>query len=248
MYDLDDADYLEVNPKTIFYYAKHCEKISAGSKQIKAYLSRYNHLIYHTTSPIADLKMFKTKRNDIFTIGWIGGFDGDHKESLIELLFPALKELTFHFKLIIIGVLKLGDVEFIKKYFQDNQNIEIEIPLEIDWNNEVDIQKRIMLFDIGIATLTSTEMQLSKSGIKAKQYMNNGVPVLSTNLPENNTVVIDGINGFFCNTTKDFKARITQFSSMTDSEYLKFSENARKSIVHFDHNKYFADFEKIKTA
>jgi hypothetical protein len=40
-------------------------------------------------------------------------------------------------------------------------------------------------------------MQLSKSGIKAKQYMNNGVPVLSSNLPENNTVVIDGFNVFF---------------------------------------------------
>lgn len=248
VYDLDDADYLEVNPKTIYFFAKHCEKISAGSKQIEKYLSRFNNKIIHTTSPIVDLEIVKTKRNSIFTIGWIGGFGGDHKDSFIELVFPALKALTFRLKLIVIGVQKIVDLEFIKNYFQDNSNIEIEVPLEIDWNDEVDIQKRIVLFDIGIATLTNSEMQLSKSGIKAKQYMNNGVPVLSTNLPENNTVVDDGVNGYFCATINDFKERINQFYEMTDTDYLQFSENARKSIRNFDHNKYFSDFEKIKNA
>jgi len=246
VYDLDDADYLEVNPKTIYFFAKHCEKISAGSKQIEKYLSQFNNQIIHTTSPIVDLEIVKKNRNTIFTIGWIGGFGGDHKDSLIELVFPALKELTFHLKLIVIGVLKLNDIEFIKNYFQDNSNIEIEIPLEIDWNDEVDIQNRIVLFDVGLATLTNSEMQLSKSGIKAKQYMNNGVPVLSTNLPENNTVVVDGVNGYFCATTNDFKERLNQFYKMTVTDYLQFSKNARESISNFDHNKYFTDFEKIK--
>ncbi|NOR86568.1 MAG: glycosyltransferase, partial [Bacteroidales bacterium] len=246
VYDLDDADYLEGNPKTIYYFAKNCQIISAGSKQIETYLSQFNNQIVHTTSPIVDLGIVKTNKNTIFTIGWIGGFGGDHKDSLIELVFPALKELTFHLKLIIIGVLNIDDIEFIKKYFQDNSNIEIEIPLEIHWNDEVDIQKRIALFDIGIATLANSEMQLSKSGIQAKQYMNNGVPVLSTNLPENNTVVLEGVNGYFCTTTNDFKEKIDQFYKMTDTDYLQFSKNARKSISNFDHNKYFTDFEKIK--
>lgn len=245
VYDLDDADYLEVNPKTIYFFAKNCEKISAGSKQIEKYLSQFNNQIVHTTSPIVDLQIVKANRNTIFTIGWIGGFGGEHKDSLIELVFPALKELTFHLKLIVVGVVKLDDIKFIKNYFQDNSSIEIEIPLEIDWNNEVDIQKRIVLFDVGIATLTNSEMQLSKSGIKAKQYMNNGVPVLSTNLPENSTVVVDGVNGYFCETITDFKERLNQFYNMADTDYLLFSENARKSIINFDHNKYFADFEKI---
>jgi len=246
VYDLDDADYLEVNPKTIYYFAKHCEKLSAGSKQIEKYLRQFNNQIVHTTSPTLDLEIVKANRNTIFTIGWIGGFGGEHKDSLIELVFPAIKELTFHLKLIIIGVLKLDDIKFIKNYFQYNSNIEIELPLEIDWNDEVDIQKRIVLFDVGLATLTNSEMQLSKSGIKAKQYMNNGVPVLSTNLPENSTVVVDGVNGYFCETITDFKDRLNQFYNMTDTNYLQFSKNARKSIINFDHNKYFADFEKIK--
>jgi len=248
VYDLDDADYLEVNPKTIYYFSRHCEKISAGSNQIQKYLSKYNKQIFYTTSPIVDLGIVKTNKNTIFTIGWIGGFGGDHKDGILELVFPALKELNFHFKFILIGVIKLDDIELVKNYFKDNTNMEIEIPLGIDWNDEVGIQKKILLFDVGISTLKNSEMQLSKSGIKAKQYMNNGVPVLSTNLPENNTVVIDGFNGFFCNTTSDFKERLNQFYKMTGVDYLQFSENARKSINNFDHNKYFSDFEKIKNA
>ncbi len=246
VYDIDDADYLEVNPKTIYYFAKHCDKISAGSQRIVKHLSQFNKKIFYITSPIVDLGIVKSSRNKIFTIGWIGIFAGEHKNTLIELVFPAIRELSFHLKLTILGVLTSYDRECIENYFQDKSNIEIEVPLEINWNDEVNIQKRIVLFDVGIATLTNSELQLSKSGIKAKQYMNNGVPVLSTNLPENNTIVIDGVNGYFCNTIIDFKQRLNQFYKMTDSEYLRFSQNARASISNFDHNKYFADFENLK--
>lgn len=243
IYDLDDADYLEVDPKTIYFFAKNCEKISAGSRAIARYMSQFNDNIVHTTSPIVDLEIVKTNRNPIFTIGWIGGFGGEHKESLIELVFPALYELSFDFKFVIIGVIKPEDRTFIYNFFQDKSNIEIEIPVEIDWNNELDIQERIALFDLGIATLTSSELQLCKSGIKAKQYMNNGVPVLSNNLPENNAVVVDGHNGFFCDTIADYKERLTQFKNMSDSDYFWYSENARQSIVHFDHTRYLESFE-----
>lgn len=246
VYDLDDADYLLVNPKTIYYFAEHCETISAGSKQLATYLKRFNDRIIHTTSPIVDLSLIKKSKSPLFTVGWIGGFGGDHKESLIEFVFPALQQLTFHFKLIILGVVKSEDQEFIEHYFRNNSFIKIEMPLGIEWNNERDIQQKIISFDIGIATLKNTEIQLSKSGIKAKQYMNNGIPVLSTNLPENNTVVVEGFNGYFCSGANDYAERITEFYNMSDTEYLQFSQNARTSIINFNHDKYFETFEKIK--
>lgn len=192
------------------------------------------------------MNIVKTERNEKLTIGWIGGFGGEHKESLIDLVFPAIKVIDFPVKFTLIGVLKDTDETFVKQYFEENPNIEIEVPRGINWHDEAGLQKRIAMLDIGIATLSNSEMQLSKSGIKAKQYLNNGVPVLSTNLPENNSVVNDGFNGFFCNTTNDFKERFIQFHEMTDADYLRFSENARESICHFDHYKYFADFERIK--
>ncbi len=247
VYDLDDADYLEENQETIFYFVKNCAKISVGSKAIAAYLSRFNHQVVHTTSPTVDLNIIKTEKNEKLTIGWIGGFGGEHKESLIDLVFPAIKAIAFPVKFTLIGVLKDADKTFIKQYFQENPNIELELPTGINWHDEAGLQHRIAALDLGVATLSNSEMQLSKSGIKAKQYLNNGVPVLSTNLPENNTVVVDGMNGFFCSSTSDYIARINQFEQMSEKEYFQFSANARKSIVNFDHEKYFADFEKIKS-
>ena len=142
-------------------------------------------------------------------------------------------------------MLKDEDKTIIKQYFQDNLNVEIEVPTGINLHDEAGLQHRIAALDLGVAKLANSEMQLSKSGIKAKQYLNNGVPVLSTNLPENNSVVVDGLNGFFCKTTTDFMARFNQFGEMSKKDYLQFSKNARKSIVNFNHERYFADFEKI---
>ncbi|HCA82641.1 MAG TPA: hypothetical protein DEP18_02560 [Flavobacteriales bacterium] len=245
IYDLDDADYLEINPSTLYFFAKNCERVFAGSAQIERHLSAHNSSIVFSTSPTVDLGIVKKNRNSVFTIGWIGGFGGDHKSSLIELVFPAILQMNFPVKFTIVGVRKQEDIDFINAYFSSNQIIEINTPLEIDWKDENEIQSRIVTFDIGIATLTNTELQLSKSGIKAKQYMNNGIPVLSTNLPENNTVVVDGYNGYFCSSRFDFEKRMRQFAEFSDHEYATFSVNARQSITNFNHVNYFRNFEYL---
>jgi hypothetical protein len=61
VYDLDDADYLEENQKTIFYFVKNCAKISAGSNAIAAYLSRFNHQIVHTYNWLKGMYYYHTQ-------------------------------------------------------------------------------------------------------------------------------------------------------------------------------------------
>ena len=235
VYDIDDADYFEMNPKTMYFFSKKCAKISAGSNEIAKHLSQFNKCVSHITSPIVDLNIVKKQKNSSFIIGWIGDFCGGHRDSLVEDFFPALKQLSFKATFMIMGVTNNEDKLFIENYFINHPNIKIEIPKGIDWNNEGDIQNKIAMMDIGIATLSNNIVQQSKSGIKAKQYMNNGVPVLSTNLPENNSVVINGKNGFFCSNPNEFRDRISDFYSMSDQEYMQFSINARESIINFNH-------------
>jgi glycosyltransferase involved in cell wall biosynthesis len=242
VFDIDDADYLDFPTHTIHYFAKNCEFISAGSEKIKLDLQQFNRNIYHITSPTPDLGIVKQKRNSRFTIGWIGFFAMGHKDSLFEFVFPAIKELQFQCKLILIGLNNVSDRDSIRAYFEDCDHIEIEIPTSIDWNNESDIQHRIAAFDIGIATLLNNPFQISKSGIKAKQYLNNGIPVLSTNLPENNNVIQDGSNGFLCDSVDDFKEGFTKIKNMSDKQYNGYSEEARKSAEKYNHYKYFIDF------
>ncbi len=246
VYDIDDSDYLEHKAETIYYFAKKCNAVSAGSKKIAEHLSQYNNKVIHTTSPIFDLGIIKKNKNDVFTVGWIGGFGWGHKNSLVLSAFPALKKLSFNFRLIIIGVVSEVDFNFIKDYFKENSNIELEIPKNIEWKNEFSLQEKIVSFDIGIATLLDTEIQISKSGIKAKQYLNNGVPVLSTNLPENNSVIEDGVNGYFCSTVDAFQEKITEFYKMDNEKYQWFSNNARQLSKRFGHDMYFLCFIKLK--
>lgn len=246
VYDLDDADYLYSKPDSIYYFAKHCNYVSAGSRDIANHLAQFNKNIVLTTSPTPDLRIIKLKRNALFTIGWIGGFGGDHKRSLCEIVFPAIDALKFNCKLCLLGVTQPEDFELIQNYFCENDNITLDIPTDIDWKNEEAIQQKISSFDIGIATLIDNDIQRSKSGIKAKQYLNNGVPVLGTDLPENDWVIKDGINGFFCANTADFGKRIVDFYLMNDERYAYFSQNARESIHEFNHEHFYNSLVKIK--
>jgi len=247
VYDLDDADYLEHNPKIIHFFARNCNYISAGSPEIANYLKQFNPKVIHTTSPTPDFGILKKQRNTLFTIGWIGGFDWGHKESLSTYLFPALKKLKFECQLIMLGITKDTDKSKIYQLLKENTNIKVVIPNNTDWRNERSLQKMIAQFDVGIATLLNHPVQLAKSGIKAKQYMNNGIPVLCNDLPENNKVVVDGINGSVFTSVTEFSEQLVRFRTMADDEYWAYSKNARQSIEHFSHKKYFAEFEKIKS-
>lgn len=153
---------------------------------------------------------------------------------MLRFFFPALKELSFPIKLILLGVLEKSERTYLTSYFKEDKNVLLDIPENISWLNEEEVQQRISEFDIGIATLLDTEFFRSKSAFKAKQYLNNGVPVLSSDVPENIYFVEHGTNGFLCSTPEDFRQRIIEFNRMNQNEYKSLSDNARNSIHKFD--------------
>jgi glycosyltransferase involved in cell wall biosynthesis len=238
VYDLDDADYLEHPPSTIYYFIKNCSAVYVGSKELQRNLSHLNNRIILNTSPTLDLKITKQGKNGLFTIGWIGDFKGGHKEGLVNLFFPALKDLPFKIKLILLGVHINSDFEYLTDYFKRYRNVQLEIPKNIDWQNEREIQNRITKFDIGIATLFDNELHRSKSAFKLKQYFNNGIPVLSSAIPENSNFVEEGRNGFYCETSDDFRKRIIEINDMSPSDYNNLSFGARSGITKFNLKQY----------
>ena len=248
IYDIDDADYLEFPPRTIYFFTKNCSKISVGSNELIKNLSKFNREIFLNTSPTPDLNIIKSEKNKLLTIGWIGGFGGNHKSSLLNNFFPSLKELPFKVKLILLGVSEKAEQQLLTDYFSLYENVELEMPQVVDWTNEKEIQNYIVRFDIGIATLIDNEMQRSKSAFKAKQYLNNGIPVLSSDLIENNLFVVHGKNGFLCNSPAEFRQRIIEINELDSDEYKTLSLNARNSISHFNLNHYcnklISEFEK----
>ncbi len=242
VYDLDDADYLRYPPKTIYHFIKNCAAVTVGSAELVKNLSALNTNTIRIPCPTPDLQIVKQKRNALLTLGWIGDFSKGHKESLINYFFPALHNLPFKVKLIVLGVTKEAEHLFLNNYFKGYDNVVLEIPENVDWKNETDIQHRIASFDIGIATLLDTEFYRSKSAFKTKQCFNNGVPVLSSDIAENNLFIAHDKNGFLCATPSDFKQRIIEIKQMSDEDYFKLSTNARQSIRNFDLNCFCESF------
>lgn len=235
-YDLDDADYLDYPSKIIYHFIQNCSGVLVGSRELAMNLSRFNHNIILNTSPTPDLGIVKTKRNPTLTIGWIGDFAGGHKEALLKHFFPALMDLPFAIKLVILGVGRkyASDFRLLADYFNSSEKINLEMPRDINWNFETDIQQRISAFDIGIATILDSELHRSKSAFKLKQYLNNGVPVLSSDLPENNYFIKEGRNGYLCSSPEVFRQRIIEINEMSNADYMKLSMQARQSIPDFN--------------
>jgi glycosyltransferase involved in cell wall biosynthesis len=198
------------------------------------------------TSPVFKHSKRKTTRNKILTIGWVGDSgNGDnlshpfsHKTSLFKLLFTALSKIDRPFKLILIGIKHPEDIEEIELFFKSHKNIQLEIPINLDWKHDSWVYSEIMKFDIGVSPMIDHPFNEAKSAFKAKQYLSCGVPVIASNVGENSRFVNDNLNGIICHSEEDFKNAINRFYVMTDSEYFKFSTNCLKEIDDYSIDTY----------
>ncbi len=224
-YDIDDADYLKFPPETIYHFIKHCSACTVGSQSIADFACKMNKNVLLLTSPVVDHRHIKTYRNKELVIGWIGYYNA-HRESLMQLFFPSLKDVSIPVKLLLMGVTKQHHREELANYFVGIKNVTLEIPQDIDWQNEDEIYRTISTIDIGIAPLLNTEINKAKSAFKLKQYMSCGIPVLGSGTGENKVFLKHGINGYVCDSSQDYEQHIMKISEMSDTEYGSLSVHA----------------------
>ncbi len=244
IYDIDDAIYTTENKKIINYFAKNSERCSVGSHSLFDYFNKINSNTSILTSPIIKHNFEKTKKQETFTIGWIGFYNA-HKESLQELIFPDLIKIDFKVKILLLGITKIEDRNNIIKYFSTNKNVIVEIPEGINWLNEDSVYKLIQTFDIGISPLLATERNKAKSAFKLKQYMSCGVPVLASRTGENNFFLNEGLDGYFCENSKEFYDKIKYFSDISDEKYHEYCKNAFNSVKNFNLELYITTLRAI---
>jgi len=65
-------------------------------------------------------------------------------------------------------------------------------------------------FDIGLAPLTGTKFDQSKSAIKAIEYNALGIPVIASDCEPYREFVVDGVNGYLCRRKSDWGRRIEE--------------------------------------
>ncbi len=241
VYDIDDAEYLRRPANTIRHFMSNVSLCTVGSEGLKAYAAQLNKNTLLLTSPVIDHKMVKTKREDVFTVGWIGYY-GAHKESLSQLLFPAVKDVDFELRLVLLGVNRQTDREEVKQHFADKTNIIVEMPSIADWENEQSVYEVVKRFDVGVAPLIDNEFNRSKSAFKMKQYLSCGVPVIASPTGENTRFLKEGENGYFCRSVAEYKEKLGLLKMMNNDVYGKMSKNAAASHKEFSVREYCASF------
>lgn len=241
LYDIDDAEYLRQKTESLHFFMRRCAMISVGSMHLEGYAKDYNSNVCIITSGIYEHPYLKKSRNRIPVIGWVGNMgngnieakDFSHKRSLFEILFPAVKNLPFPCRLELIGVVLESDKLEIEAYFSDRPDITLDIPMDLNWEKDEWLYKRISHFDMGLAPMVDHEFNRAKSAFKVKQYLSCGVPAIASNIGENRFFVDEGKNGFLCTGPEDFGEAIKKLAQMPEQEYIAMSEAAHQSRENF---------------
>lgn len=253
-YDFDDAEYLRGEASSLNFFLRNVEYVTVGSNALKEYSKKFSKNVRVLTSPIKPHNNKKKMRNRIITIGWVGDTgNGDaldhpfsHKRSLYEYLFPAIKSINDPMKLVLIGVKNKEDREEMEEYFKDKSNFELEIPVDLEWEDDDWLYSDIAEFDIGVSPMVNHPFNEAKSAFKAKQYLSCGVPVIASDVGDTNQFILEGQNGFLVDNWQGFEKAIRRIVNMSDREYLGLSTNCLNSREDFSLENYCKNlFKKI---
>lgn len=135
------------------------------------------------------------KRADRLTIGWAGG--SSHHDDFRSVV-GALRAVSDH----------RGDVDFHSVGVDYGKDFGLFRNRYTPWRESMLDYYSGVDFDIGIAPLLDTPFTRSKSPIKAIEYNALGIPVIASNTGPYRDYVIDGVNGFLCNTEQEWTDRL----------------------------------------
>ena len=242
--DIDDAPSKNHDKRTLKYFGKMAQKatmIFAGSEVLLNLVGKYQSNSYLIPSSIllSQYSISKVDEHEYVCIGWIG--NGAHyKEDLIEILYPALLEIKTKKKVKLKIVGASGEIEIFNTFSKLSQ-IELEIVDQIDWSDPTKVQAEISSFDIGVYPLLDNEFNGYKCGFKALEYMALNIPVVSSNIAINSTIIDSGITGYIASSTDEW---VEALQNLIEHKELRnrFGQEGRRKVV----NEYSMEVTALK--
>jgi glycosyltransferase involved in cell wall biosynthesis len=204
VFDFDDAIYISAidkraEGKTITAI-KNADLVITSCAVLKDYSKKFNENSIIITSAVDTNVIFPgNKKNKLLTIGWIGS---EWTSKYLSVLEPVFNELSkkYKFRLLLVGA-------------KDSVKFNCETK-HVKWSLETE-NKYLNQMDIGIMPLFDNEFERAKGGFKLLQYMSAGKPVLASPVGINKIIVLNGENGFLCESEKDW---YTAFSFLMEDE------------------------------
>ncbi len=229
IYDFDDAIWLSNTSNNnriaaafkwhhkVSAICKWSYKVSVGNQYLADFAKQFNSnvTINPTTIDTEGLHFPTiTTKNEKPIIGWTG------THSTMPYLLPILPILdkiakSHDFQLLVIS----------------NQKPSFERPyLEfIPWKKETEILD-LQKMNIGIMPLADDQWAKGKCGFKALQYMALRIPAVVSPVGVNTEIVDHGINGFICESDKEWEKSLTLFLS-NSSLIEEMADACRQKIV-----------------
>lgn len=226
VFDFDDAIYLadtsQANgwsrmlkplskPATICRLARH---VTVGNEVLAEFAMDHAREVSVVPSTIdTDFYQLKPKvRNLVPVIGWTGSVT---TAPYLSALAPALRRLRekCDFELRVIGA-KL-----------DIQGLAVRC---VPWRAQTEPED-LRAFDIGLMPLPDDEWSRGKCGMKTLQYMGLAIPAVVSPVGVNQTIVQDGINGFYASTEDEWIDRIALLLA-DESLRERFGQEGRKTV------------------
>lgn len=233
LYDLDDAIYEEMEDDSqIRWFMKHVHLVVTGSEELCTYARRSSNDVHLLTTPVVPTERIQVLSEEKLILGFIGCYWGTHFRNMRELVMPALKALESPVLLEIIGANHDEYREYTRDFFRESA-VEVRFTDIADWNDEDMINRAMQHWHLGLAPLQDTVVCRAKSAFKVKQYLNLGIPCLSTPVGENARFVKHGDNGFLFETPNDLLELLLYYDGLTTEERLSLSHRAKQSAAAF---------------
>jgi len=229
IYDFDDAIWLD-DPnekrslktwlKGKWKVKKICQwshKVSAGNQYLADFARNYNPNVYLIPTTIDtnkhDPNNYSSPTKNKLVIGWTGSHS---TLQYLELIVPIIEQLE-----------KDNEFEFLV-IANKNPQYPLKSFIFQPWKKESEIED-LLKIDIGIMPLLDDDWSRGKCGFKALQYLALEKPALVSPVGVNKKIVQDGITGFHCSSTRDWKDKLRLLLKNT-SLRLKMGEQGRKFV------------------
>ena len=179
---------------------KHClrgsDLVTVSTQPLAEQLAPYNDNVAVLPNHIdADMLYIDRPKSSKVTIGWAGGMS--HLVDWVTVSDPlrgvleANPDVDMHF----CGI--------------DYSPLLKRVCRYTPWKPNVWDYFKVIDFDIGLAPLADTPFNVCKSHIRALEYMALGIPVVASDVPAYNDLVVDGVTGFLVNSPDEWDARLT---------------------------------------
>lgn len=211
---------------------READAVVVSTPNLKEVYSEFNDHVYVVPNSI-DFELWdrapRKHHKHVITIGWMGG--ATHEADL-DIVIPAIKELTAKYPQVRFSLLHGASkaVRDIKGVKVNNKFARID-----QYPNYVASAG----FDIGIAPLVDNAFNRAKSNLRWLEYSALAIPCVASNVGHFAETIHDGADGMLCDTPEDFTNAL---------ESLIIDKSKRRMMGNQAKERVFQDFNIDKTA